>query len=235
MFPLKLLCRIVKPKAVTWSGACAASVVSSLLMSACLRRAPWRRSAGWCWTAKGASSAEVRPRLALLVPEAANTTARHDATASCRRTNRRNAPVLSPVSALKRGRTRCRARFNAPFFPETHCHSRTSHATRILSFWFLLEEIKMSQSPDWNDTDEAPDPLTHAVTAESFLCRQPAGDVTSLCFLYKHNYDVIFILTGLSRSHIHLNLMFPLKKTQIFIYFNALFLKLDYSLPIKSK
>lgn len=34
-----------------------------VLMSACLHRAPWKRSVGSCWTAKGASSGEVRPRL----------------------------------------------------------------------------------------------------------------------------------------------------------------------------
>lgn len=32
-----------------------------VLMSECLRRAPWKRSVGSCWTAKGASSGEVRP------------------------------------------------------------------------------------------------------------------------------------------------------------------------------
>lgn len=45
-----------------------------VLMSVCLRRAPWKRSVGSCWTAKGASSGEVRPRLlSVVVPEAVNT------------------------------------------------------------------------------------------------------------------------------------------------------------------
>lgn len=36
-----------------------------VLMSECLRRAPWKRSVGSCWTAKGASSGEVRPPVLL--------------------------------------------------------------------------------------------------------------------------------------------------------------------------
>lgn len=51
-----------------------------VLMSACLRRAPWKRSVGSCWTAKGASSGEVSPPtpfptlrlLSVVVPEAVN-------------------------------------------------------------------------------------------------------------------------------------------------------------------
>lgn len=35
--------------------------ISLVLMSACLHRAPWKRSVGSCSTAKGASSAEVNP------------------------------------------------------------------------------------------------------------------------------------------------------------------------------
>lgn len=51
----------------SWQPSCRSgwSVFTSLLllMSSCLRRAPWRRSVGSCSTAKGASSGEVRPRL----------------------------------------------------------------------------------------------------------------------------------------------------------------------------
>lgn len=39
-----------------------------------------------------------------------------------RAANRRDAPVLSAVSTLKQGRTRCRAPFNAPLPPPTVTH-----------------------------------------------------------------------------------------------------------------
>lgn len=144
-------------------------------MSACLHRAPWKRNAGSYWTAKGASSAEVRPpfvcRLFLYRrPWTHDDSTRHDKTASCRQTNRRNTPLLSAVSTLEQRRTHCRARFNALFLLK-RIVTHTLVTPRIFFlFYILLEEIKMSQSLDQNDTGEThPDPLTCSVTAKLFL------------------------------------------------------------------
>lgn len=62
-----------------------------VLMSACLRRAPWKRSVGSCWTAKGASSGEVRPLFILLLlnrrrPVSAHGSTRQDSEQAGRQT-----------------------------------------------------------------------------------------------------------------------------------------------------
>lgn len=126
----------------------------------------------------------------VLVPEAVNThnSPRHDKTASCRQTNRRNTPLLSSVSTLEQGRTHCRACFNALFLlNRTVTH--TLVAPRIFGLLFiLLEEIKMSQSLDQNDTDETHrDPPTFSVTTKYLLwkaeCRRHL--CTCLPFIFK--------------------------------------------------
>lgn len=109
-------------------------------MSACLRRAPWKRSVGSCWTAKGASSGEVRPPFILCcgccyrcccccTGGREHSRARHDKTAS-RQTNRRNTPLLSAVNTLQQERPRFVTYLNSSAYRRRGSAPHFQHVTQ---------------------------------------------------------------------------------------------------------